>query len=139
MQVTSAKGDLGQEKRGTAFHSQLFRLSQQTIGFLVLPVPILDSGSYDERSNLYLGKTGIARECFGKKSQGIIVLALDEKDFWLEEKESMVPEGARLAVPLAETLRGEPAGQFKISGIESFARVLEQRLGCRGPASAGSQ
>ena len=50
----------------------------------------------------------------------------------------MVPESAGLDVPEAETLRGEPAGQFKISGVESFARVLEQRLGCRGPASAGS-
>jgi hypothetical protein len=57
----------------------------------------------------------------------------------LKEKESMVPESAGLDVPEAETLRGEPAGQFKISGVESLARVLEQRLGCRGPASAGSQ
>jgi hypothetical protein len=38
-----------------------------------------------------------------------------------------------------ETLLGEPAGQFKVSGVECFAGVVEQRLGCRGPASAGSQ
>jgi hypothetical protein len=81
MQITSAKSDLGQQKRRTAFASQLLRLSQQTIGFLILPVPILDSGSYDEGSNLYLGKTGIFGDCFGKESEGIVVLPLDEKDF----------------------------------------------------------
>jgi hypothetical protein len=81
MQVTSAKSDLGQEKGRTAFYSQLFRLSQQTVRFLVLPVPILDSGSYDEGSNPYLGKPGIVRDCFWKKSQGVVILALDEKDF----------------------------------------------------------
>jgi hypothetical protein len=40
---------------------------------------------------------------------------------------------------VADTLLGEPAGQFEIPGVESSACVLEQRLDCRGSASAGSQ